>query len=53
MMVYGSHRKVFAVVGYGEFEAFVGKERKTVYIGTVVAVVIVVAQYGPHGGDGA
>ena len=51
--VYGSHRKVFAVVGYGEFEAFVGKERKTVYIGSVVAVLIVVAQYGPHRGDGA
>ena len=41
--VYGSHGQVFAVVGYGEFEAFVGKERKTVYIRAVVAVVVVVS----------
>ena len=37
--VYGSHRKVFTVVGYGEFEAFVGEEGQTVYIRAVVAVV--------------
>ncbi len=31
--VHGSHREVFAVVGYGELEAFVGKERQAVTSG--------------------